>query len=171
MRRLVQYQPATRFGVLLADQIPVRKKTVCAYPPAVVVRTYFLPCACCPAAAALPSAVREVAQASQVNWLFIEMPVIAAPGLIAEFDRVVRWPRTIVVSLTPAWERARRSGLLSPFQVLLLETADIKIANGSEATAAFARLAPDRSIARDSPAAVACDFELLDAARPVCRRG
>ena len=170
VRRLACWQPATRCGVLLADQSLGRKETVCADTPGVVVRTCFLPCTCCPAAAALPSAVREVVQASEANWLFIELPVIAAPGLIAEFDRVVRWPRTIVVSLTPTWERARRLGSLSPFQMLLLETADLTIANDREATAAFARIVPDGSIAREFPIGFPRGAGLAKATRPVCRR-
>ena len=170
VRRLERWQPAARCGVLLADQSPLRKDTVGNGAPGVVVHGCFLPCTCCPAAADLPSAVRGLVEASQANWLFIEMPVIAAPGLITEFDRVVGWPRTIVVSLTPAWERARRLGLLSPFQMLLLETADLKIANDDEATAALARIVPDGSIGRDFPAGVVRDLEFLKAARPVCRR-
>ena len=166
----MQQQLAIRCGVLLADQSPVRKKTVCADTPSVVVHECFLPCTCCPAAADLPSAVRGLVQASQADWLLIELPVIAAPGLITEFDRVVGWPRSVVVCLTPAWERARRMGLLAPFQMLLLETADMKIANVDEAMAAIARIVPGGPIARDFPNDIPRGGRLPRAVRPVCRR-
>ena len=103
--RLMERNPGNRCGVLLADQSPVRKDTACADKPGVVVRGCFLPCTCCPSAADLLAAVHGLVQANQPNWIFIEIPVIAAPGLIAEFDRMVRWPRSLVVGLTPAWVR------------------------------------------------------------------
>jgi hypothetical protein len=98
------------------------------------------------------------------------MPVIAAPGFIAELDRVVRWPRSLVVCLTPAWEQAQRRGVLSPFQMLLLEAADVRITNDDEATAAFARIVPDAAMARIFPVGIPRAPGLPDAMHPVCRR-
>jgi hypothetical protein len=168
--RLMERQSGNRCGVLLADQSPVRKDTACADKPGVVVRGCFLPCTCCPSAADLSAAVHGLVQANQPNWIFIEIPVIAAPGLIAEFDRMVRWPRSLVVCLTPAWARARRMGSLSPFQLLLLETADVSISNDEEATAAMARVLPTGDIARNPPGSRPRDARLPGRIRPVCHR-
>jgi hypothetical protein len=168
--RLIQRHPASRCGVLLADQSPVRKATACANKPGVVVRGCFLPCTCCPAAADLPAAVHGLVAANQPNWIFIEIPVIAAPGLIAEFDRMVRWPRSLIVCLTPAWARARRMGSLSPFQSLLLETADVTISNDEEANAAMARVLPTGDIARNFPGSRPRDAGLSGRIHPVCHR-
>jgi hypothetical protein len=168
--RLIHRHPASRCGVLLADQSPGRRDTACAHQPGVVVRGCFLPCTCCPAAADLPAAVHGLVQANQPNWIFIEIPVIAAPGLIAEFDRMLRWPRSLVVCLTPAWVRARRMGLQSPFQSLLLETADVTISNDEEATAAMARVLSTGDIAHNFPGSRPRDAGLPGRIRPVCHR-
>lgn len=168
--RLIQRHPTNRCGVLLADQSPVCKDTACAHQPGVIVRGCFLPCTCCPAAADLPAAVHGLVAANQPNWIFIEIPVIAAPGLIAEFDRMVRWPRSLIVCLTPAWARARRMGSLSPFQSLLLETADVTISNDEEANAAMARVLPTGDIARNFPGSRPRDAGLSGRIHPVCHR-
>lgn len=131
--RLVQHGSNVRCAVLLADQNPPREGAGHGGPPGAVVGRCFLPCICCPAAADLPSAVRALAQSSGADWLFIEMPIIMAPGLLAEFDRVLGWPRSVVVRMTPAWERARREGSLSFFQMALLDAADATLSGGDEA--------------------------------------
>jgi hypothetical protein len=54
--------------------------------------------------------------------------------------------------------------------MLLLETADMKIANDDEATAAIARIVPGGPIARDFPCNIPPGGRLPRAVRPVCRR-
>jgi|GEM_PF-5427044 hypothetical protein len=49
---------------------------------------------------------------------------MAATGLVGEFDRVLGWPRELVVCLDRAWATAQREHALSPFQIVLLELAD-----------------------------------------------
>ena len=168
-RRMVR-QSGNHCGVLIADQSPVRKGTAFADKPGVVVRGCFLPCTCCPSAADLSAAVHGLVQANQGNWIFNEIPVIAAPGLNAEFDRMVRWPRSLVARLTPALARARRVGSLSPFQLLLLETADVTISNDQEATAAMARVLSTGDIARNFPGSRPRDARLPSRIRPVSHR-
>lgn len=168
--RLIKQRPASRCGVLLADQCPVRRDTACVNQPEVVVRGCFLRCNCCPAAANLTSAVHGLVQASQPDWIFIEIPVIAALGLIAEFDRTVRWPRSLVVCLTPKWTRARGLRSLSPFQLILLEWADVTISNDEEATAAIARKLSAGDIACNFPGSGPRDAGLPGRIRPVCHR-
>lgn len=141
VRRLARWQPAAHCGVLLAEGILLHNQRVCADTPGVVVHRCFLPCTCCQDAAALPTAVREIVEGRELKWLFLQVPILAAAGLVAEFDRVVRWPREFVINLTPAWEQARRRGTLSPFQMLLIEAASLTFANEREASAAIARAA------------------------------
>ena len=108
----------------------------CQGTPGVVVRKLSLPCLCCPAVSDLPGNVRALVETAEADWLFIEMPVIAAPGLLAEFDRMLCWPRPLVVCLTPTWAKAWHTQALSPFQSCLLDEADTVIANPGEATLA-----------------------------------
>lgn len=110
--------------------------------PGVAVRKLFLTCTCCPAVANLPGNVRALVETAQADWLFVELPVIAAPGLLAEIDRTLRWPRSLVACLTPAWAKAQRAKLLSPFQSLLLKEASTVIASPLDAAQAVDRLLP-----------------------------
>lgn len=92
--------------------------------PRVSVRRLILPCLCCPGAAELPRRVRALAEESGADRLFVDLPVLAAAGLIAEFDALVRWPREIVVCLDAGWTAARHADSLSYFQFSLLSAAD-----------------------------------------------
>lgn len=92
--------------------------------PRVSVRRLTLPCLCCSGAAELPRRVRALAGESEADWLFVALPVLAAHGLIAEFDALVRWPREVIVCLDAAWSEARRTDSLSYFQFSLISAAD-----------------------------------------------
>jgi hypothetical protein len=110
--------------VLLADERLTQTTRFANTVPAVDVRCIFMPCLCCPGSADLPRIVRRFAEASRADWLFIEIPALAAAGLLAEFDAVVGWPREVVVWLSREWSRARRARALSVFQTRLLDLAD-----------------------------------------------
>lgn len=116
--------PNARCAVLLADERLTRTNRFADASPKVDVRCLFMPCLCCPGAADLPRVARAFAGASRAEWLFIELPVLPAASLIAEFDRVVGWPREVAVWLNRDWSRARRAQTLSVFQARLLALAD-----------------------------------------------
>jgi hypothetical protein len=93
--------------------------------PRVSVRRLAVPCLCCPAAAAgLPDLVRTLVEEGGPDRLFIDLPVLAAASLLAEFDALVRWPRELVVCLSADWAKARRTRMLSYFQSRLIDAAD-----------------------------------------------
>lgn len=92
--------------------------------PRVSVRRLILPCLCCPGAAELPRRVCALAEESEADWLIVALPALAANGLIAEFDALVRWPREVVVCLDASWTESRRTDSLSCFQFRLISTAD-----------------------------------------------
>lgn len=114
--------------------------------PRVTVRRLTLPCLCCPGAAELPRRVRALAEESDADWLFVALPVLAANGLIAEFDALVRWPREVVVCLDDAWTEARRTDSLSYFQFRLISAADRVIAAPARSGHAGRRLEVSRSL-------------------------
>lgn len=116
--------PGARIAVLLADEGLTRTSRFADVAPAVAVRCAFMPCLCCPAAAELPRVARQFARETCADWLFIEVPALAAANLLAEFDAVVRWPREVVVCLSREWARAHRAQTLSVFQQRLIELAD-----------------------------------------------
>ena len=97
--------------------------------PGVTVQRLLVPCPCCPTLANLPGALRALVAAGRVHSLFVEMPAMAAAGLVAEFDRVLGWPRELVVCLDRAWVKALQEQDLSPFQLVLLELADRVVAS------------------------------------------
>jgi hypothetical protein len=113
-----------RCAVLLADEGLTRTERFAGSPASVAVKCLFMPCLCCPGAADLPGAIRRLAAATRAEWVFVELPALAAAGLLAEFDRKVGWPREVVVSLNREWAAARRAQTLSVFQSRLLELAD-----------------------------------------------
>lgn len=128
VHRLVKQQPAVRCAVLLAEEGANGVELFAAASARVTVRKVYLSCLCCPWVADLPSAARALVAASRADWLFIVTPAIAAAALLAELDRVVCWPRRVVVCLDQAWVRARRQDCLSPFQFNLLNLADTVVA-------------------------------------------
>jgi len=143
VRRLLQRQPAARPAVLLAEEGRTRMENFCRETPGVVWRKLSLPCTCCPAAADLPGAVRALVGPARADWLFLELPVIAAPGLLAEFDQMLGWSRSFVACLTPRWARALAAEEIPPFQSVLFGQADIVIAGPSDAERAVDRLIPE----------------------------
>jgi hypothetical protein len=117
-----------RCGILLLDEGLTRTKRFADAEPAIPVRCLFMPCLCCPGMADLPRVARRFAEENQIEVLFIEVPPLAAAGLIGEFDHVLRWRREVVVCLNRDWDRARRSNTLSSFQTRLLLLADQVVA-------------------------------------------
>ncbi|MCF3650573.1 hypothetical protein [Synoicihabitans lomoniglobus] len=112
------------FGVLLQEEGRTRMENFTAARPNLVLRKLALPCPCCPGLAGLPLEARAFVEATSMDWLFVEMPMDAAFGLLADFDRELGWPRSLTICLNPAWSRAWRRRALSPFQLQLLTQAD-----------------------------------------------
>lgn len=126
---LAERQPGTRCAVLLAEEGRTRMAGFAQTTSGVTVRRLLLPCICCPALADLPGALRTLVAAAQPDWLFIEVPALAAAGLAADCDRALGWPREMVVCLDQAWTTHQREHALSPFQMVLLELADRVVSN------------------------------------------
>ncbi len=126
---LAEKQPGARCAVLLAEEGRTRMEKFAQDSPGVAVRRLLLPCTCCPALAELPGALRALVAAVRPDWVFVEVPALAAAGLVAEFDRVLGWPRELVVCLDRAWATAQREHASSPFQMVLLELADRVVSN------------------------------------------
>lgn len=115
--------PTTGGAVLLAETGFAGARQFAKRVPGVEVRWLALPCQCCPWLADLPRVARACAEASGAAWVVIDVPPLAAAGLLAEFDRVLGWPREVVAWLNAEWARARREEKLSPFQANLLALA------------------------------------------------
>jgi G3E family GTPase len=126
---LAEKQSGARCAVLLAEEGRTRMEGFAQDTPDVTVRRLLLPCICCPALADLRGALRALVAAVRPDWLFVEVPALAAAGLVAEFDRILGWPRELVVCLDRAWVTAQRERGLSPFQMVLLELADRVVSN------------------------------------------
>lgn len=122
--QLRRESPAARVAVLVAGEGLTRTERFAACGSDVAVRCVFMPCLCCPGSADLPGVARKFAASHAATHVFIEVPVLAAAGLLAEFDARLGWSRECVVWLNRAWATARRSGTLSPFQARLLGLAD-----------------------------------------------
>ncbi|MDD2762842.1 MAG: GTP-binding protein [Opitutaceae bacterium] len=121
---LREKQPDVRCAVLLGEEGRTRMDRFAQDTPGVSVRQFIQPCLCCPALADLPGMLRALAAMIRPDWFFVEVPAITAAGLVAEFDRVLGWPRELVVCLDRAWAAARSEQGLSLFQMVLLELAD-----------------------------------------------
>lgn len=117
-------RPETRCAVLLADEGLTRTNRFANCSSPVAVRCLYLPCLCCPASADLPRIAREFAEVNRAACLFIELPALAAGGLISQFDHLVGWPREVVVCLNREWAKASRARTLSVFQTRLIALAD-----------------------------------------------
>ncbi len=126
---LAERQPGTRCTVLLAEEGRTRMEGFAQDTPGVTVRRLLLPCICCPALTDLRGVLRALVAAVRPDWFFVEVPALAAAGLVAEFDRILGWPRELVVCLDRAWVTAQRERGLSPFQMVLLELADRVVSN------------------------------------------
>jgi hypothetical protein len=133
IRRVIAGRPAARCAVLLAEEGRTRMESFCAGTPGMILEKLHLPCLCCPEAADLPKAVESLIAKGGAGWLFLELPVMAAPGLLAEFDRQLGCARAVILRLTPAWAKMLQSGMLSPFQSGMLGVADAVITNDDEA--------------------------------------
>jgi G3E family GTPase len=126
---LAEQQPGARCAVLLAEEGRTRMEGFAQGTPGVAVRRLLLPCTCCPALADLPGALRALVAAARPDWLFAEVPALAAAGLVAEFARACGWPRELVVCLDRVWATHQREHASSPFQMVLLELADRVVSN------------------------------------------
>jgi hypothetical protein len=126
---LSEKRPGARFAVFLAEEGRTRMEGFARNAPGLSVRRLLLPCPCCPALVDLPGALRELAATVSPDWVFFEMPAIAAAGLLAEFDRALGWPRELAVCLDRAWTKAIQEKSLSPFQMALLELAGRVVPN------------------------------------------
>ncbi|MFA5056739.1 MAG: GTP-binding protein [Opitutaceae bacterium] len=126
---LREQQPDVRCVVLLGEEGRARMDRFAQDTPGVSVRQFIQPCLCCPALADLPGMLRALVAMLRPDWCFVEVPAITAAGLVAEFDRVLGWPRELVVCLDRAWAAARNEQGLSLFQMVLLELADRIVAN------------------------------------------
>ena len=124
IRDLAREHPGAACGVLLAEEGRTRMERFSQEVPGVSVRRLLLPCMCCPGLADLPGALREMVAAVRPGWIFLEVPALAAAAFMAEFDRVLGWPRELAVCLDPGWTMALRDDSLSPFQSALLGLAD-----------------------------------------------
>lgn len=123
IRQVQKQRLGIRCAYLVADQGLVCPDRSADDRSAVMMRSLYMPCMCCPAVADLPGAVRALAAGSRAEWLGIELPVLAAGALLAEFDRQVGWARDFVVCLNPEWAGMRQCGQLSLFQGRLLALA------------------------------------------------
>lgn len=109
---------------LLAEDGRTRSENLTAALAGLILRKLFFPCQCCPELARLPANLRAIAAANpRLEHVFIEIPDVAALRIIEEFDSVMGWPRSVVACINPAWAKARRLGMLSPFQSALLDMA------------------------------------------------
>ncbi|HMD62108.1 MAG TPA: hypothetical protein VKG78_11780, partial [Opitutaceae bacterium] len=113
-----------RCAVLLAEEGRTRIGGTAPGARGTAVRRLLLPCPCCAALADLPGALSELAAIARPATIFVEVPAVAASGLLAEFDRVLGWPREVAVCLDRAWANAMRERELSPFHTALLDIAD-----------------------------------------------
>lgn len=111
---LTAAQPSARFALLLAEDGRTRMESFVRARPQVAVRRLLLPCFCCPGLVDLPGTTRALAAESNAAHVFLELPVLGAAGLIAEFDRALGWPRRLVLRRDPAWIAAEQAGQLAP---------------------------------------------------------
>lgn len=119
------HTPEGTVAVLLAEDGRTRSENLSAAFRGLILRKLFLPCQCCPELARLPANLRAIADANpRLEQVFIEVPDVPALRFIQEFDETLGWPRSVALCISPAWAKARRIGLLSPFQNLLFDTAD-----------------------------------------------
>lgn len=149
IRRLGAGTPGARAAVLLAEEGRTRLEAFAADTPGVTVHRLLLPCICCPGRADLPGELRRLVAAARPDWVFLEVPALAAAALVAEFDRQLGWPRELTVCLDRAWSRASEAHALSPFLAALLEGADRVVPappGGGEAPEPYRRRQPDLSL-------------------------
>jgi hypothetical protein len=145
-QRLAACPSPARAAVLVIDDggLLARHSDDADFPDARV-NKLTLPCPCCPELAGLPVAVRSMCgvPGEPVSHLFIKIPDIAAPRLLAEFDRMVGWPRTLVVCLSAAWARVRAAQQTLPlFLSTLLALADEIITPPADTGAADDKIIP-----------------------------
>jgi Ni2+-binding GTPase involved in maturation of urease and hydrogenase len=123
IRLLVTAAPALRCGVVLAEEGRTRFERFARANPGLAVRRVLLACPCCPAQAFLPETVRALVAETGAEQVFLELPAVAAAGLLGEFDRELGWPREVVLLLDPRWERLHREGDAPPFLAVLAGSA------------------------------------------------
>lgn len=132
IRALAAGPPPARCAVLLAEEGRTRWENFAREVPRLAVHRLVLPCLCCPGLANVPSAVQSLAASSGADWLFVEVPALAAAGVIAEFDRALGWPRQVVICPGAAWEAVPRTEELPFFLSNLLALADTVVTQSSE---------------------------------------
>jgi len=131
VRGVIGEHSGSHCAILLAEEGRTRMERFCKETPGVSVRRLLLPCMCCPGLADLSGVLKEFVAEVQPGWLFVEVPALAAAGLLAEFDRVVGWPRKLDVCLDAGWTLALRDNSLAPFQLALLGLANLVIPDNS----------------------------------------
>jgi len=142
---LAAREPAARFAVLLGEEGRTRMERFARETPGVTVHRLLLPCFCCPGLAEVGSAVGALVAASGASRLFIEVPAVGAPGLVAEFDRLVGWPRRLLVLLDGPWAAGRRDGRLLYYQTVLFDMADA-VAESPEEADRLGEVAPGPAV-------------------------
>lgn len=145
IRALTAASPGLRCGVVLAEEGHTRFERFARTVPGLAVRRVLLPCPCCPAQAFLPEVVRTLVAGTGVAQVLLELPAVAALGLLGEFDRELGWPRELVLVLDARWERLRHQGDAPPFLAALAGAADTIFAPKSapDRPATGTGLAPD----------------------------
>ena len=158
LRKIAATESATggNVAVMLAEQGRTRAESLSAAFPGLVLRKLFLPCQCCPELAQLPSALRAAWETNpRLEQIFVEAPDVAAARFLEEFDAVLGWPRKVVTCVSASWCKARRLGMLTPFQAALLEKADVLVEAGELLSAEGGAHA-----ARDENSPTAAPFDL-----------
>lgn len=131
LRELAGGKPGGRCAVVLAEEGRTRMEGFCRENPGVSVRRLPLPCMCCPGLADLAGFVRDLVEAARPEWLFVEAPALAAASLLADLDRGLGLPRQMYLCLDSGWTLALREDSLAPFQLALIDLADLVIPSPS----------------------------------------
>jgi hypothetical protein len=124
-------QPLVRCAVVLVEHGRTQMSMFAKRYSNITVRKIVLPCLCCPALIRLSEVVRSLIAAVQAEWIFIEVPALAAASIVAEFDRVLAFHRSIVVCLDAAWLSIFKEGKESYFQHMLLNLADAVVSDAN----------------------------------------
>lgn len=139
--RLLEQRPATKCAVLLAEEGRTRMEGFIEGRAGLIFRKLFLPCLCCSCRSAVAGALRQLSDANTLEWIFVELPAVAAAGMISELDRTVGAGTFLVVCLNEAWAKARRDNEMMPFQSSLLAVASAVVAGSGDVDRVINRLA------------------------------
>jgi len=139
--RLLEQRPETVCAVVLAEEGRTRMEGFMAARPGFALRKLFLPCFCCPGRSNLAGELRALVEKVSPDWTFIEMPAIAAVGLMPELDGTVGPGSLVVVCLSEAWAAAQRENMMMPFQTALIAAASAVITGSDDAERLIDQLA------------------------------